>query len=191
MVIIEIKRDYAHYDRILGEHLWSEFLQKPTMEEKDRVTQVFYCTYNTGRNVQKNGGFGVHLTALSPSVAVLAWLHQPFPLALYSIREPYPSVVFRLEAHRRGRSLVQSLVPEKQVSICYASDLSDLFTYSCATRQIKFPYPPTHFCDVPVEDRTSHPLCRPLPGAVKTPPPVEVIAAPQPGQQTFFITTIV
>lgn len=55
MVIIEVNRGYSHFDRILGEHRWSEFLRNPTKDEKERVTQVFYCTYNTGRIVQKNG----------------------------------------------------------------------------------------------------------------------------------------
>ncbi|KIJ66077.1 hypothetical protein HYDPIDRAFT_87531, partial [Hydnomerulius pinastri MD-312] len=55
MVIIEINRDYQHFDRILGEHRWSEILRNPTKEEKERATQVFYCAYNTGRIVQKNG----------------------------------------------------------------------------------------------------------------------------------------
>lgn len=58
MVIIEVNRHYAHFDRILGEHRWSEFLQNPTKEENGRVTKVFYCTYNTGRIVQKNGALG-------------------------------------------------------------------------------------------------------------------------------------
>lgn len=66
------------------------------------------------------------------------------------------------------------------LSVAIAADL--LRVFSIAIRHIKSPYPPTHFCDVPVEDRTNHSLCRPLPGAVKTPPPVEVIAAPQPGR---------
>ncbi|ESK86610.1 hypothetical protein Moror_9754 [Moniliophthora roreri MCA 2997] len=34
----------------------------------------------------------------------------------------------------------------------------------------KNPYPPTHWCDVPAEDRTNKSMCRPLPVAVKTPP---------------------
>ena len=54
-VIIEVNRDYLHVDRILGEHRWSEFLRNPSRDEKDRATQVFYCTYHTGRMVQKNG----------------------------------------------------------------------------------------------------------------------------------------
>jgi len=54
-VIIEVNRDYPHFDRILGEHRWSEFLRNPSRDEKDRATQVFYCTYHTGRMVQKNG----------------------------------------------------------------------------------------------------------------------------------------
>ncbi|KAI9568903.1 hypothetical protein HD554DRAFT_2096586 [Boletus coccyginus] len=120
MVIIEITRDYPHFDRILGEHRWSEFLQKPTKEEKGRATQVFYCTYSTGRIVQKNGWKRIDVDE--------AW--------------------FKAWSPNNG--------------------------------QIKSPYPPTHFCDVPVEDRTNHSLCRPLPGAAKPPPPVQVIAAPQP-----------
>ncbi|KAF8435148.1 hypothetical protein L210DRAFT_3506421 [Boletus edulis BED1] len=119
MVIIEIKRDYPHFDHILGEHRWSEFLQKPTKEEKIRVTQVFHCTHNSGRNVQKNG-----------------W---------------------------------------KRIDV----DEAWFKAWSPQNRNIKSPYPKTYFCDVPVEDHTTHPLCRPLPGAVKT-PPVEVIATPQP-----------
>ncbi|KAI6116052.1 hypothetical protein F5141DRAFT_1001248 [Pisolithus sp. B1] len=55
MVIIEVNRDYPHFDRLLGEHRWSEFLRKPSPEEESRVTQIFYCTYHTGRIVEKNG----------------------------------------------------------------------------------------------------------------------------------------
>ncbi|KAH0829064.1 hypothetical protein J3R83DRAFT_2521 [Lanmaoa asiatica] len=119
MVVIEVNRDYAHFDRILGEHRWSEFLQSPTKEEKTRVTQVFYCAYSTGRIVQKNG-----------------W---------------------------------------KRIDV----DEAWFKAWSPRNRHIQFPYPPTHFCDVPVEDQTNHSMCRPLPGAVITPPPA-VIAAPQP-----------
>jgi len=55
MVIIEVAREYPHFDRLLGEHRWSEFLREPSEQEKDQVTKVFYCTYSTGRQVQKNG----------------------------------------------------------------------------------------------------------------------------------------
>ncbi|KDR80823.1 hypothetical protein GALMADRAFT_241280 [Galerina marginata CBS 339.88] len=37
--------------------------------------------------------------------------------------------------------------------------------------RIKQPYPATHWCAVPVEDRTNKPLCRPLPVEAKPPPP--------------------
>lgn len=70
MVIIEVNRDYQDFDRILGEHRWSEFLTSPTKEESGRVTQVFYCTYSTGRIVQKNGTFCAHEIAVLRSVAV-------------------------------------------------------------------------------------------------------------------------
>jgi len=55
MVIIEVKRDFDCFDRLLGEHKWSEFLRNPSAEELEKVTQVFYCVYNSGRQVQKNG----------------------------------------------------------------------------------------------------------------------------------------
>ena len=55
MVIIEIARECPQLDRLLGEHRWSEFLRNPSEQEKDQVTKVFYCTYSTGRHVQKNG----------------------------------------------------------------------------------------------------------------------------------------
>ncbi|KZP28423.1 hypothetical protein FIBSPDRAFT_258477 [Athelia psychrophila] len=55
MVIIEVKRDWDGFDHLLGEHKWSEVLRNPSHEEEAKVTQVFYCRYNTGRNVQKHG----------------------------------------------------------------------------------------------------------------------------------------
>ncbi|KAL4071339.1 hypothetical protein V8B97DRAFT_1870991 [Scleroderma yunnanense] len=118
-VIIEVNRDCPHLDRILGEHRWSEFLRKPSSDEKDRVTQVFYCSYNTGRMVQKYGWKRIYVD----ETWFIAW-----------------------------------------------SPNNSLITY---------PYPTTHFCDVPVEDATNHPICRPLPGATKPPEP-EVIKAPKP-----------
>ncbi|KAI6009873.1 hypothetical protein EDC04DRAFT_847356 [Pisolithus marmoratus] len=120
MVIIEVDRDYPHFDRLLGEHRWSEFLRKPSTEEKGRVTQVFYCTYNTGRNVEKNGWKRVFVED--------AWFDD----------------------------------------------------WSPKNSLITHPYPTPHFCEVPTEDATNHPLCRPLPGLPK-PAPSEVIAAPKPG----------
>lgn len=57
MVIIEVKRDYGGFDRLLGEHRWNEFLKNPSQEEADKVTKVYYCVYNSGRQVQKCGGF--------------------------------------------------------------------------------------------------------------------------------------
>jgi hypothetical protein len=74
MVIIEVDRSYPHFDRILGEHRWSEFLQNPTQDEKDRVTRVFYCTYNSGRIVQKNGQFFLSVTCPSMPEFLLPWL---------------------------------------------------------------------------------------------------------------------
>jgi hypothetical protein len=57
MVIVEIQKDYNGFDRLLGEHRWSDFLRSPSDEEKDKVTKVYYCQYNTGRIVQKMGKY--------------------------------------------------------------------------------------------------------------------------------------
>ncbi|KAJ7791688.1 hypothetical protein B0H13DRAFT_2172855 [Mycena leptocephala] len=54
-VLLEINRDYPHPERLLGEHRWSEFLRKPSVEEAGRVSQIFYCIYSTGRQAQKDG----------------------------------------------------------------------------------------------------------------------------------------
>ncbi|KAK7057940.1 hypothetical protein R3P38DRAFT_2843746 [Favolaschia claudopus] len=54
-VLLEVDCSYPHFERLLGEHRWSEFLKKPTEEEKGRVSQIFYCTYPTGRAAQKDG----------------------------------------------------------------------------------------------------------------------------------------
>ncbi|KAJ6579949.1 hypothetical protein DFH09DRAFT_1076855 [Mycena vulgaris] len=50
-----LHRDYPHPERLLGEHRWSEFLRKPSVEEAGRVSQIFYCVYSTGRQAQKDG----------------------------------------------------------------------------------------------------------------------------------------
>ena len=55
MVIIEVDRDFETFDSLLGQHTWSKFLLKPTEEESDKASKVFWCLYNSGRLVQKNG----------------------------------------------------------------------------------------------------------------------------------------
>lgn len=39
---------------------------------------------------------------------------------------------------------------------------------------------------MPIEDQTNHPMCRPLPGAVKPPPP-ETLSAPAPGKHGVLL----
>ena len=55
MAIVEIDRTYDHFDRVLGEHRWSEFLKDPNAEEADRVSRVFYSLHNSDREAQKDG----------------------------------------------------------------------------------------------------------------------------------------
>ncbi|KAH9959053.1 hypothetical protein BC827DRAFT_1135249 [Russula dissimulans] len=56
MVIIEVSRDFdGRFDLLLGTHEWSALLKRPTKEEEDKASKVFYCRYNTGRMVEKLG----------------------------------------------------------------------------------------------------------------------------------------
>ncbi|KAH9018785.1 hypothetical protein EDB83DRAFT_173211 [Lactarius deliciosus] len=55
MVVIEVDREFDRFDELLGLHAWSGFLLKPSEEQMDKSSKVFYCTYNTGRLVEKNG----------------------------------------------------------------------------------------------------------------------------------------
>jgi hypothetical protein len=55
MVIIEVDRFFDRFDSLLGMHVWTSFLKNPTEEDKDKASKVFWCHYNSGRLVQKNG----------------------------------------------------------------------------------------------------------------------------------------
>lgn len=55
MVIIEVDREFEKFETLLGKHEWSKLLQKPTKEETDKASKVFWCHYNSGRLVQKHG----------------------------------------------------------------------------------------------------------------------------------------
>ncbi|KAJ3571741.1 hypothetical protein NP233_g3549 [Leucocoprinus birnbaumii] len=55
MVVAEVSKTFSEFEVLLGEHSWNRFLQKPTMEEKERKTRVYYSTYSTARDLQKDG----------------------------------------------------------------------------------------------------------------------------------------
>ena len=55
MIIIEVAREFEHWDHLLGAHAWSAVFKTPPAQYKDNVTKIFYCTFNTGRLVQKYG----------------------------------------------------------------------------------------------------------------------------------------
>jgi hypothetical protein len=111
LVILEIERKFDGFERLLGEHRWSEFLLAPSAEEKDRVSQVFYCLHKSGREVQKDGWKRINVEE--------AWFKDWSPI----------------------------------------------------NQLIKFPYPTTHYCAVPSEDKTNKSLCRPLPALSFPKPP--------------------
>ncbi|KAJ7721002.1 hypothetical protein B0H16DRAFT_1474104 [Mycena metata] len=66
-VLLEINREYAHPERLLGEHRWSDFLCNPSQEEAGHVTQIFYSIYNAGRSVQKDGKMRMLRSAPHPN----------------------------------------------------------------------------------------------------------------------------
>ncbi|KAH7920600.1 hypothetical protein BV22DRAFT_1020909 [Leucogyrophana mollusca] len=108
MVIIEVKRDYPHFDRLLGEHRWSEFLRNPSDELKNQATRVYYCTYSTGRIVQKNGECPVRVLVLGLGcgaerwvVVVVSWKNEiglrhchstPSPVCTFCLAYAYDSI---------------------------------------------------------------------------------------------------
>ena len=55
MVVIEVDRDFDRFNDLLGLHAWDKFLSRPNKEQKDKLSKVFYCTYNSGRQVEKSG----------------------------------------------------------------------------------------------------------------------------------------
>jgi hypothetical protein len=54
-VIFAVDKTYPHPERLLGEHRWKEFLLNPDKSEAELKSQIFYCTYSTEREVQKDG----------------------------------------------------------------------------------------------------------------------------------------
>lgn len=55
MVIVEVLREYEHFDRILGEHRWDEFLRQPKADEKGRSSKVYFSTYSNYIDLKKDG----------------------------------------------------------------------------------------------------------------------------------------
>jgi hypothetical protein len=74
MVIIEVDRYFDRFDGLLGKHLWSSFLKHPKEEDKDKASKVFWCLYNSGRMVQKNGG--PFRLKLAPVIVLIWKLHR-------------------------------------------------------------------------------------------------------------------
>ena len=62
MVIIEVNREFDRSHELLGQHVWSEFLMKPTKEHRGKSSTIFYSTFNTRRLI-RNGSSSI--TSLS------------------------------------------------------------------------------------------------------------------------------
>ena len=148
MVIIEVDRSFERFDSLLGMHIWSSFLKNPTDEEKDKASKVFWCHYNSGRLVEKNG------EPFPSSLIVLIWEHH-----------------HRVEAHQRRGTLVPRLESPQHVSSnWHTTPILSVLTRMSLYSTIKHPYPKTTYCDVPAEAQTGVPLCRPLPKSTFPPP---------------------
>lgn len=96
MVIIEVDRYFDRFDSLLGNHPWASFLKYPTEEEQDKASKIFWCHYNSGRQVQKNG--------------------EPFRLKLASAVVLIWELIDRVEARRRRGTLVPGLESPQRVS---------------------------------------------------------------------------
>ncbi|KAM6503188.1 hypothetical protein JOM56_000131 [Amanita muscaria] len=59
MVVFAVDKSYRRTERLLGEHRWSEFLKKPKNGEQTLVSKIFYSTFSTDREVQKDGALFV------------------------------------------------------------------------------------------------------------------------------------
>ncbi|OCH93537.1 hypothetical protein OBBRIDRAFT_790242 [Obba rivulosa] len=92
LVIIEVRREYPDFDNILGEHRWSEFLKNPSSDDKKRVSQVFYCTLSTGRQVQKNGWKNIvveeHWFQLTQWATIRNLVKSSYPRTHYCAQPP-------------------------------------------------------------------------------------------------------
>ena len=103
MVVIEVDRDFDGFDALLGSHKWSEFLLRPTEEQMGESSKVFYCTYDTGRQVERSGP--------SASRSALLPLLTPFG---------------RLEARKYRGTLVQRVDRQQCVNGAYIPRIDSL-----------------------------------------------------------------
>ena len=92
-------------------------------------------------------------------------------LSLSHLFFSFLSELQRLERSCCQRELVQELVSRKRVSNCNMNNRRTHIYGFSSTSRFKQPYPPTHWCAVPVEDQTNKALCRPLPVDRLPPPP--------------------
>ncbi|KAG2015694.1 hypothetical protein CC2G_008939 [Coprinopsis cinerea AmutBmut pab1-1] len=61
-VIVEIEKQAKH-NGLLGEHRWAEVLKRPSKEDRERVSRVYYCIYRTTREAQKDGWKRINVEA--------------------------------------------------------------------------------------------------------------------------------
>ncbi|KZT22448.1 hypothetical protein NEOLEDRAFT_1137890 [Neolentinus lepideus HHB14362 ss-1] len=55
MIIIEVNKSFTPHSSLLGAHQWSAILRAPARDEAERASKIYYCKYNTARQVEKAG----------------------------------------------------------------------------------------------------------------------------------------
>ncbi|KIJ51238.1 hypothetical protein M422DRAFT_244419 [Sphaerobolus stellatus SS14] len=80
MVLIEVRRNFPGYRRLLGAHKWSDFVKQPGRYH-DQVSRIYFSTYPNGRAVEKAGWKRIFVED--------AWF-QNFSINNRFIVDPYP-----------------------------------------------------------------------------------------------------
>lgn len=76
MVLIEIQRNLSLdvvSNKLLGKHDWKDFLLNPSPEEAERFSRIYYSTYSSGREAQKDGELQARPNSSIVDVIFLGW----------------------------------------------------------------------------------------------------------------------
>ncbi|KAH7096823.1 hypothetical protein BKA62DRAFT_718269 [Auriculariales sp. MPI-PUGE-AT-0066] len=86
-VIIEVSNRYDQPERLLGEHRWANFMNRPDNEERGRISRIFFCFYNTSRAIEKDGWKRVEIEdrwfSGRDAENTVARLNDPYPASTW------------------------------------------------------------------------------------------------------------
>ncbi|TBU46648.1 hypothetical protein BD309DRAFT_953572 [Dichomitus squalens] len=93
-IIVEVDESLPSFRVLLGLHKWSEFL-KNSKGHEETVSGVYYCTYGSDRDVQKNGWLRIDVED--------GWFLKPTKAFVV----PYPSTYY-CDVPKPGRDVIQN-----------------------------------------------------------------------------------